>query len=66
VLDAAGQVVSQFTTDSEGHFRVLLQPGSYTLHPESNGKYPTASDQKVQVASGQFLMVTITYDSGIR
>lgn len=66
VLDPAGQVVTQFTTDSEGHFRVLLQPGSYTLHPESSGKYPTASDQKVQVVSGEFLTVTITYDSGIR
>jgi hypothetical protein len=66
VLDASGQVVTQFTTDSEGRFNVALQPGSYTLHPISSGKYPTASDQDIQIAPGQYLTVTINYDSGLR
>jgi len=66
VLDSTGQLVTQFTTDAEGRFNVPLQPGAYTLHPESNGKLPAAADQNITVLSGQLLMVTITYDSGMR
>jgi len=66
VLDQAGQVVAQFATDAEGRFRVPLQPGAYTLHPANTGRMPAAVDQSIQVVSGQFLMVTITYDSGMR
>jgi hypothetical protein len=66
VLDSSGQLITQFTTDAEGRFRIALQPGSYTLHPASTGRLPTASDQDIQVVGGQYLTVTITYDSGMR
>ncbi len=66
VLDQSGQTVTTFTTDSDGRFRVALQPGTYTLHPASTGTFPTAVDQTIQVVSGQYLTVTIMYDSGLR
>lgn len=65
VLDQAGKTVMQFTTDADGRFRVPLQPGTYTLKPNSS-VMPRAAEQIVQVVSGQYLMVTIKYDSGMR
>jgi hypothetical protein len=66
VLDPAGKMVTSFSTDAEGRFRLTLEPGKYTLHPESSGAMPAAVDVPVQVVSGQFLVLTITYDSGMR
>jgi hypothetical protein len=66
VLDPAGQMVTSFITDAEGRFRFPLPPGEYILHPETTGKLPRAIDQQIIVVSGQFLTVTIMYDSGIR
>ena len=66
VLDQNGNRVTQFQTDSQGRFRVLLNPGAYTLVPESPNTLPFASPQNVTVASKQFTPITITYDSGIR
>jgi len=66
ILDQSGQTVTTFTTDSEGRFRVPLQPGTYILHPASTGMMPAAVDQTIQVVSGKYLTVTILYDSGMR
>jgi hypothetical protein len=66
VLDLSGNVLETFATDAEGRFRIPLQPGVYILHPESTGKLPAAFDQQINVVSGQFISVTITYDSGLR
>jgi hypothetical protein len=66
VLDQAGQVVTRITTDAEGRFSLPLPPGTYTLQPEMTGRLPMAVEQVVTVVSGQFLTVTITYDSGMR
>jgi hypothetical protein len=51
VLDSAGQMVTQFSTDAEGRFSVPLQAGAYILHPESSGM-PAAVDQNITVMSG--------------
>lgn len=66
VRDQSGKEVQQFETDTNGHFRVILQPGEYTLVPQAPGALPHAGEQVVTVTSGQFTPVTITYDSGIR
>lgn len=66
VLDGAGQVVARFETDAGGHFRVDLPPGVYTLRPETTGAYPRAADQDVTVNAGQFTLLQIKFDSGIR
>jgi hypothetical protein len=66
VLNQNGTEVKRFDTNADGLFRVELPPGTYTLAPQSPGRLPRAEMQTVQVTSGQFTSITITYDSGIR
>jgi len=66
VVDQRGQTVTQFQSDLNGRFRLPLEPGIYTLHPESPGPLPYAAEPSVTVSEGQFTEVLITYDSGIR
>jgi len=59
--------VARFTADSNGEFRVPLQPGSYLLDPlpGENG-FPHSSPQLVTVEADTFTQVDISYDTGIR
>ena len=66
VMDQRGQTVTQFQSDLNGRFRLPLEPGRYTLRPESPGPLPSAAEQTVTVSEGQFTEVLIAYDSGIR
>jgi hypothetical protein len=66
VMDQQGQTVTQFQSDPNGRFRLPLEPGRYTLRPESAGPLPRAAEQAVTVSEGQFTEVLIAYDSGIR
>jgi len=66
VLDSQNHLIAQIQTDVAGRFQLLLNPGTYTLEPESEQAYPRAASQKVTVVKGQVLPVKITYDSGIR
>jgi hypothetical protein len=63
--DLIGQVVS----DSGGRFFVDLDPGTYTLTPESFGSnpFPTPPDQQqIVVPQNGIVSVRIDYDTGIR
>jgi len=66
VLNSNGKKVIKFQTEANGYFHVALVPGEYTLHPESPGVMPVASEQNFTVISGQFTRLKVTYDSGIR
>ena len=66
VLNPNGQVVTQFQTDTNGHLQIALEPGTYTLRPESTGPYPFAKEQTATIIRGQFTPVAIVYDNGIR
>jgi carboxypeptidase family protein len=66
VLDASGREISVVESDAEGRFRVPLPPGTYVLRPESPGRYPRASEQRVVVRDHALTHVSIVYDSGIR
>ena len=66
VMDENGREVTSFTSDSDGRFRVTLEPGTYTLQPENGNPFPQADSQTVTVEAGQFTQVTIQFDSGIR
>jgi hypothetical protein len=66
VLNQQGQTVTQFQSDIEGHFRVILEPGTYTLRPESPKYPPYGTEQTVTVTDKNFTQVHIYYDSGIR
>jgi hypothetical protein len=61
-----GGVMVQFQTDGQGHFRIPLEPGQYTLHPESPNGIQFAADQVIGVGVGQYTQVIVHFDSGIR
>jgi hypothetical protein len=66
VADGAGRRVAEVRSDPDGRFRIILEPGTYLLRPESDAIYPQAPAQTVKVTKDQFTPVHIIYDSGIR
>jgi hypothetical protein len=67
VEDAGGDEVARVTSDADGRFRVTLEPGAYTLVPQSpESRLPYAGEQSTEVVAGEYTQVTIAYDSGIR
>jgi hypothetical protein len=66
VENAAGRVVAEVRSDRDGRFRIILEPGTYVLHPASDAIYPQAPAQTVAVTKDHFTPAHIVYDSGIR
>lgn len=68
VRDESGRHVRTVRSDDGGHFRVELNPGTYTVIPaaSNSGAPPTAPPQTVKVAAGRYTAVRIRYDSGVR
>jgi len=66
ILNTENTLITRFQTDNNGYFKILLNPGSYILHPESGKPTPYAPDQTIFVLAGQFTPVSIQYDTGIR
>ncbi|MGW2522380.1 carboxypeptidase-like regulatory domain-containing protein [Streptomyces sp. NPDC001617] len=62
------RTVTETTSDTDGHFRIPLPPGTHTIHPANltGAVTPIAQPMSVTVASGRFTTVTIPFDSGIR
>jgi hypothetical protein len=66
VEGGAGRRVAEVRSDADGRFRIVLEPGTYVLHPQSDAIYPQAPAQTVHVVGDRFTPVRIIYDSGIR
>jgi len=66
VLDENRKKVTDFQSDAQGNFKIGLKPGTYILVPESPNHMTRGGEQTATVIEGQFIRVTITYDSGIR
>ena len=66
VNNSNGREIVKVQTDTEGRFKILLEPGEYILHPESPNVMPYAAEQTFTVVSGKFTQITVNYDSGIR
>ena len=68
VKNDQGNEVARVQSGQDGRFRVALEPGAYTLAPQSSneGSFPFASEQQVEVQAGAFTTVSIEFDSGIR
>jgi hypothetical protein len=66
ILDANNREVTRFQTDTNGYFKTILEPGTYTIHPISQNMLPHAADQSVIVYPGQFTQVTVMFDTGMR
>ena len=56
------------TTDASGTFTVSIDPGTYTLQPQSqnNSVYPRCTATEVTVVAGQTQNVNLDCDTGIR
>jgi len=61
-----GRRIAQVQADTAGHFKIPLEPGEYTLHPESPNVMPFAPEQNFTVQPGVFTQLVVNYDSGIR
>ena len=67
VLDQAGQMVSQVSSDATGRFRLALPPGVYTLRPEKPVPgIARSAEMTVTVDTGRVTAIEIMYDSGLR
>jgi hypothetical protein len=66
VKNGAGRIIAEVRSDPDGRFRIVLEPGTYVLQPESPAIYPHAPAQTVTVTRDHFTPVHIVYDSGIR
>jgi hypothetical protein len=68
VTDANGATVTSIDTDSAGHFRITLAPGTYVIHPtnRTGAIFPVASPVTITVSAGTYATVKIPFDSGIR
>ena len=64
VDDSTGQEAAQTTSDSEGHFRVDLPPGSYAITVPGNAGL--AEPVQVTVQSGKYSEADVLIDSGVR
>lgn len=58
--------VTRFTTDSDGLFRVKLQPGKYYLAIDPENRLPFLKEQLVEVKPDQFTEINLSLDTGIR
>ncbi|MCF3132121.1 carboxypeptidase-like regulatory domain-containing protein [Streptomyces olivochromogenes] len=62
------RTVAETTSDADGHFRISLPPGTYTIRPTNltGAMTPIAQPVSVTVKGGRFTMIVISFDSGIR
>jgi hypothetical protein len=65
IKDDAGAVTT-FTTDNEGHFRVALPPGRYSITKHDGKRFPRCGPFDVEVTSAGFNKVKWACDSGMR
>jgi hypothetical protein len=61
------QLVTQFKSDSAGHYRVLLAPGAYTIVADSGAPiWPPRQAHDVSVGSVGLTHLDLDFDTGIR
>ncbi|MES2953460.1 MAG: hypothetical protein V4674_02780 [Patescibacteria group bacterium] len=63
-----GKVVSSFSADSAGAFKVLLPPGTYEIRGEASANIlpRCASSQPIKVSLGAITQAPVFCDTGIR
>ena len=67
-VDRGGAVVSHFVSDTDGHFSVMLSPGTYQIVPGPDAPLiaPTSQVKTVTVQGTGLTTVTLEFDTGIR
>ena len=67
-VERNGRVVSQFRSDQDGRFEVVLAPGTYRIVPAANAPimFPASQTTTVDVLASGLTEVRLTFDTGIR
>ena len=68
-VERNGRRVTQFQSDTAGQFTVFLEPGTYTVAPNSDAPVisPSSQMKSVTVAdNGMLTVVRLMFDTGIR
>ncbi|WP_027892096.1 prealbumin-like fold domain-containing protein [Calidithermus chliarophilus] len=66
-VHAGDEVLARFSSDEDGRFKIVLEPGTYTLVPQRKAlARPAEAQIPVNVEAGRFTKVVIVYDSGMR
>jgi len=68
-VERNGRRVTQFQSDTAGQFTVFLEPGTYTVAPNSDAPVisPSSQIKSVTVAdNGMLTVVRLMFDTGIR
>ena len=68
VRDAAGHEVARTHSGADGHFKLEVAPGTYTVVGLTIGSsmLPRPIPTTATVTAGSYTTVTVEYDSGIR
>lgn len=67
VLSESKNVITSFTTDDHGHFRILLAPGHYSVsRKDAQPKVGRFGPFEINVAADRVTNVAWTCDSGMR
>jgi hypothetical protein len=68
VRDAAGHEVARTNSGADGHFKVDVAPGTYTVVGLNinSSMLPRPIPTTVTVTAGSYVSVSVGYDSGIR
>jgi hypothetical protein len=68
-VQRAGRQVAQFQSDSAGQFTVFLEPGAYTVVPNTDAPIISPASQAKSVTvgdTGLLTVVRLSFDTGIR
>ncbi len=67
ITNKIGNLIKLIPVGSDGKFAIKVPAGEYVIGPgDTNGSWPYASLQYVQVQAGKISSVEIKFDSGIR
>jgi hypothetical protein len=67
VIETAGGSIKTVTTDAQGHFKIELPPGRYSVRTEKTGmRGRRCALIDVDVIAGEFKQVQLNCDTGMR
>ena len=68
--DGPEKLVTSFSSDANGYFKIKVAPGSYEIRQDDRQAHPSIfpkmSPRDVVVTPDVFTQVTIKFDSGLR
>ncbi|MCY7303008.1 MAG: carboxypeptidase regulatory-like domain-containing protein [Thermoleophilia bacterium] len=66
VVLRGGSRVASATTSKTGRYRVVLEPGTYTVRLLRTPRFGSSTPRTVRVSEGRFVVANIGIDTGIR